>query len=253
MLKLEKVARDNQINVIFRDKNHLLTRPFLTALAIALGIHLLIVIVFHISPIKIRWTNTTVIPSLVEIDPASSRQQGSIVAASTGTGVQPRHLFLEPKPASPAIPPLPVYLPGRQIDFAQQQNILVNPFSLIEQEIYRPSFPPAAYIRPHQPILVVIAGPLSRKKILNNGLSEATLAALPRTSTPQRAVYSVLVDEQTGHIFWMEQKQKIDSKTLERIADKILKDLEFSKEHGTFVTSGEIELHFNPNPDEGPL
>lgn len=243
MLKLERVSHDYQTHVIVRDKNHFLTRSLLTALAIAVGIHLCIVILFHISPIKIRWTNTSFLPVQVEAEAPKT----SFVASSIGSNQHHRNTFPLRKTNSPAIPQIPLYLPNRQIDYVNSNNNISNPFSDIEKRLYQPSFASTAPSKSLNPVSLIVTGPLASKRIINNGLADLFSSPLPQVSIEQRTIYSVLVNGRTGRVFWVEQKQKSEAKALERIAEKILKGLKFSEDSTSFAIPGEIELHFNLN------
>lgn len=253
MLKLERVSHDNQISVGLRDKKQLFTRSLVTALSIAVGLHLLLLVLFNVSPIKIRWGNSSFLPVMVEADVSSPND--SLVLASINHNLQPRTNLLEPKPSLPAFPASPTFLPSRQMEFISEKVHTANPFSQIEKAIYQPTFPPSRQQSVSKPIQLVISGPLATKTILKNPVDQVVLPALTSSVKQNardkmdhlRVIYSVQVDEQTGRIFWTEQKQKTDIPQLDLLAESILKNLQFVSTPASVATSGEIELHFNVN------
>lgn len=245
MLKLERVPHNTQVNVAVRDKKHLFTGTFLKALSLAAGLHLLIFVLFHVSPIKIRWNNTSFTPIMVESD--LTLPNDGLVIASANLNPKPRTSLLEPKPSLPILRDAPAYQAAGQMEFISEKNLLNNPFTGIEKEIYQPAFSPAQQSSPTQPLTVVIAGNLASKQLLGSGISQQIASSLPgllkqREST--RAIYSVLVDGRTGRIIWIEQLQKTNHGKLERISETILENLQFAPDEKSFVTAGEIELHF---------
>ena len=154
MLKLEKASSDRQISVIVRDKEYFLTHSFLIAFALAAGFHFLFLLIFHIAPFKIRWSETIFPPIQVE---ASSFKDFAVMidaepAAHASSGLP------QAKPSSPILPEHPTVLALRQMEYIKENANPDNPFAQIEQGIYQPVFTPLAKPNP-PPVSLVISRP----------------------------------------------------------------------------------------------
>lgn len=246
MLKLERVSHDSQIAIFVRDKEHLFNRSFLLALSAAVGFHALIFLLFHISPIKIRWNSTTASPAIVEAD--LSPGINSMVTASADTALRQRSNLLEPKPPMPILQNTPAFSTVRQMEYVKEKNYSINPFAQIEKEVYQPSFSSSVRQKaPLPPVSLVISGPLATRPIVNDGINNISLPSLPSKQKDERrlrAVYAVLVEGGSGKVFWYEKKEKLSLTALETTGEHILRDLRFSPDPTSQVMAGEIELHF---------
>lgn len=245
MLKLEKTSRDHDVSVAFCSKEHFFTRPLLTALAVALGIHLGFIILFQVSPLKIRWDNTPILPSIVETELLPPGE--NLVMAKIDLEALPDNILTKAPPPLPFLADLPLFLPNRHIEFKGQAQALTTLFTEIEKEIYLPSFSQAG--SPSLgPLSVHISGPLANKKLINDHLQKypTNIFSELNTKAPQRLLYSVLVDEQSGSVFWHELVEKGVNEAMEKMGSGIIYGLEFAKMPSAFVTAGQIELYFNP-------
>lgn len=246
MLKLERVSHDNQISVTVRDRQQLFTRSFLIALSSALAIHLAVVILFHISPIKIRWNYPPPFPIIVEADLTFSKD--STILANANIDPKLQTSYIEPKPSLPALPTFPAFLAVHDIEYINEKKRFINPFLEIEKEIYQPSMVIPIPKIPRKTITLQISGPLAKRTVVNNNLNDRSLPSIPASLQLDKQLstsYSVNVEEDTGRIFWYEQTQKTGCPVLDSFALSILRDLQFLIKPTNFVTSGEIEIHFN--------
>ncbi|MBA3817117.1 MAG: hypothetical protein H0X29_11490 [Parachlamydiaceae bacterium] len=163
-------------------------------------------------------------------------------------------LFTAP-PSLPYMPHLPVFAKHRQIEYNRETHAVVDIdlFHEIEKMVFLPSFSPAAKKSFSDPISLLISGPLANKKLVNNPLEkdeQKKLFSEINTQLPQHIFYSVLVDEQSGRIFWHEPLQSIENANIQSLATKILYELQFTTTPSAFVTAGQVELHFsNPHMD----
>lgn len=240
MLKLEKGLRDRQISIIVRDRERFFSRPIALAFVLALVYHLILALIFQVTPVKIRF-NQTVLPP-VHVDADGTKAAAALVNLNSpskiSTGLPERPITI------PKIPEHPLFLVQRPIEYIKESSIHPNSFQRIEKEIYQPSYEP---IQPHKlsPIHIVISGLLADKNLLSDGLRGKNLQDSCKSKTPIRSIYSVLIEERSGRIFWYEPIQQTNVTAIDRLAESILHDLQFSPDSKAFVTAGEIEFHFN--------
>lgn len=235
MLKLERTSHDHDVSVTFRSKEYFLTRPFLTALGVALTIHLGLFLLFQVSPLKIRWNNTYSLPIIVETDLAQNGE--NLVVANISPDALPDNILLTAPPSLPFLATSPLFLNNRQMEYIEETHVEVNLFEEIEKEIYLPTFSPAGSSS-LKPISILISGPLASRTIINNPVLD-----LETVKTPRHLIYSVLVDEQSGCIFWHEPLQQSDDVALEKCVTSLIYGLQFATTPSAFVTAGKIELH----------
>lgn len=243
MLKLERTSHDHDVSVTFRNKEHFFTRPFLTAFGVALAIHLGLILLFQISPLKIRWNNTSSLPIIVETDLA--RPGENLVVANISPDALPDNILLKAPPPLPFLASYPLFLHNRQIEYIEESPAGVNLFNEIEKEIYLPTFSPAGSSS-LKPISVLISGPLASRALINNPLTKdyrTNVLSELIVQIPKHLLYSVLVDEQSGRIFWHEPLQQTDNAALEKFVTSIIYGLQFAPTPSAFVTAGKIELH----------
>ncbi len=240
MLKLQKASSDRQISIIIRDKEYFFTHSFLIAFALAAGFHLLFLLIFHIAPFKIRWSETLFPPVQVE---ASFNDAGVVIAVTPplpiASGLPPA------RPSLPILPEQPTLLALRPMEYLKENDKPHNPFSHIERNVYQPVFAPL-HKPPLPPITLMISGPLSGKSLLADGLQDKRLPRINYAGNPElRTIYHVLVEEHSGRIFWHEPKELTNIAALDRFAEGLLQAIVFAPGKQAFVTDGEVELHFN--------
>jgi len=245
MLKLEKTSPDRQVSVILRDKENLFTHSFIVAFSWAAGFHLLLLILFQVTPIKLRFSETLFPPISVETDTVSN---DAIVLAEMAL-VPLVASDLPPFTSStPTLTEHPYYLSLHHIEYLKETPRTNNPFEQIEKEIYHPRFTPLAKgILP--PISVIVSGQLAEHPLILDGLTNKTVPVVPNSSLSAgkelRVIYQVYVEGKSGDIFWYEPKQVTHIASLDRFAETVLHDMRFAEDKASFVTAGEVELHFN--------
>lgn len=236
MLKLEKVSRNNQLNVIVRDKEHFLSRPLLIAFSIAISFHLLLLIIFKITPFALHLNQTIFPPVQVETDHPNN-------AAITADITQFNELSsnLPPTPPSlPIIPNTPQFLAYNHTLSTEQENSPAQLFDPIEKAITQPatillSSPPSPL-----PIAVIVSGPLAEHTLLVDGLKDNVRPVKQSIGT---AKYEVIVEGNTGRVIWQEPIQNSSNIALEKFAERILKDMRFATDSSAYMISGYIEVH----------
>lgn len=244
MLKLKRASREGIISVIMRDKEYLFTRPFAIALTIAVAIHLTLLILFHVGPFKIGSNETVFTPTRVEADAATIE---SVVAEAKPAVHTLRGLPTVPN-SIPILPHDPKFLMVRPVEYTKAESATNQAFSLIEQQIYQPEFDPL--LRSQQkPLEIIISGVLGEHKLLG-GLINQENQPLPKVSNPktdsQRVIYSVMVQGQTGRIFWFEPAQLSYDTVVDKYTENIMRQMKFATDPKTIAINGTIEFHFNP-------
>lgn len=243
MLKLERTSHDHDVSITFRNKEHVFTRSFLTAFTVALIIHLGLILIFHISPLKIRWSNTPSSPIVIETDLA--HHENNLVLANISPEALPNNILLTAPASLPYLPSTPIYSTHRQIEHSEKSQAIDDLFNEIEKEIYLPTFSPASRTSYLEPISILISGPLASKTLINDPSAKEHQINISELNIqrPQLLFYSVLVDEQSGRVFWHEPLQKIDNSSLETLATSMIYEMQFAPKPSAFVVAGQIELH----------
>ncbi len=244
MLKLEKATHDRKISISVRDKEYFLTHSFLIAFGLALGFHLLFLLIFHVAPFKLMWGDTIFPPTQVEADTLVP-ETALIVDVNAATKV-PSGLP-DAKPSLPMLSIAPTVAPQRHLEYIKEGNTLSNPFIQIERDLSYPSFSPL--VKPAVPELrIVVSGPLGMQHFTQEGDSVNKLPSLVAAANPAgkvRLIFDVLVDGRTGRICWYEPKELSHIHAVDRYGESLLHELAFAPHPETFVTTGEVELHFN--------
>ncbi len=231
MLKLERASRGQEIHISFRPKATLLTPDMRFALLVALGIHLIGGLLFHVGPFKFKSSETILPPTFVEsLIPTANEPN---VTAQLAENTPSYHHHLAPQKAVPVLPDLPKERLSAQREFVKESRLLVNPFAQLEQlnldmlEIDSPSAS-SAY-------LVNISGPLADMPLLEQ--AKETMQAEPPAMSQ---IFSVQVDNAKGIVVWYEPHE------LHPFMKQVLEGLRFQPDEQHFMTTGTIEVVLNP-------
>lgn len=240
MLKFAKASSDGIISVIVRDKEFLFTQPFAFAFIIAVALHLGLILLFHIAPIKIGLSQTNFPPVRVEAD---TFLKESVIAEVTPSIQTLRGLPSRPS-SHPTLLQEPNFLVVRPMEYSQVEGTTTLAFRQIEKQLYEPEFNPLIF--PSKPPLeMIISGVLAEHPLLSTGLNQKNIINGSHLKRELQLVYSVMVEGRTGKIFWFESKQSDNHFTSNQFAEKILNDMRFALNQTTIALSGEIEFHFN--------
>lgn len=246
MLKLEKASRDRQFNVIMRDKEGFFSRSLITAFIFAASFHLIFVLVFNITPFKLQLSQVIFPPIQVETgakDIVVITQEEKKPFLTSGLPTPPV--------SQPTLEVQPAFSTPQPLEYFKENHTQNNPFQRIENEIYVPVYSPNKKMPSQNPIQVVVSGLIATKELLNNGVRETppTLPKQAKKNPDLRTIFSVLVENKTGKVFWFEPLHQTQIPQLDLYAEKMLKDIQFTPETDaektTYITSGEIEIHFN--------
>lgn len=244
MLKFERGSRDQSINIIVRDKDRFMTRSLMYAFGLAVLYHLIFILIFHISPFKLKLSQVIFPPIQVEAD---SVKHMAVLAhldnqQSISSGLPPRESMI------PSIQDSPGYTSRRPFEYAKEKYKQTPLFQRIESEVYQPTF--SAYklnTREPPPARLVISGLLSEQVVLADGLENKRFPSKigKGSENEWRIIYNVLVEGKSGKIFWFEPVEQTNIKAIDSLAVEILKDFQIIPTHDTYVVAGEIELHLN--------
>lgn len=241
MLKLERVSKSGEINVRLRTCERFFNPVFCLSLGLAVFLHLLAIIVFHISPFKIE--SQWIFPS---------------VKVNSELGLQPdSDTFIlahmeENKLLTPAFqyPPrstseLPIYTenslftrlkPDESEGFAQ----LINTFDL--------RMLPLTHLSPKLPVTcdsftITISGRLAETELLEQMLPTKIQLQSPSIKKV-RVRYNVRVDEKNGRIFWVRRIESSKRNDFDQQSEMILNSLYFKNDPKNIETEGEVEITF---------
>jgi len=244
MLKLEKISRDRQISVIVRDKECFFTRSLIIALAIAAGIHFLFLVVFNISPFKIRLSQIIFPPVQVEVD-ASPKDTAILAQVDTPKPIASG--LPTQRPSLPIMHEYPTFLAAQNADYIKENRREGNPFLAIENDITSPSFPSGGNTS-LPPLSIVVSGLLADIPVLDDGLKGKKVPGIKASINQRRVVFDVLVEGRSGSVIWFQPVQLTENSTADRFVETIIREMQFHK-GSYFVTAGEIEFHFNENAE----
>lgn len=246
MLKLEKKSHHCPVNVSLRDSGRLLTPNFLRALALAIGVHLLWLVIFQVKPFRIRYAETVFPPTQVNVDFAQG-QDGTALAQLEGESLTSQP-FLEPELSSPELPQMQQATLKRDLAYPKSTLFPDDPFSLIEERINTYdllSFSSSSSSIGKSPIIVKVSGELATRKLLNKEWNIQEL--LTRYSDGKKqivAAYHVKVEEKTGKIFWHVLSEPLEKKKLGEIGETVLDQIQFQPNPQGFISSGTVEIAF---------
>lgn len=242
MLKLEKIGKKWEINIALRRRDTFFSAPLLKAFGIALVLHVLAGVLFQVSPFRITGSQTLFPPVFVEAQLASDAEN-AVVALLEAEEISPRYVK-EPRLSTLAMPVLPMSttLECRPVPLSAP---IVCPLDCVAKDRDLSPLDLLSMQRkkvPTKPIEIIFSGDLADRKILASGLpsSQESIA-----SAPIRLVYSVQVDDRSGTVFWYDLHGINENSALVAAAEKILKEVRFQMLKDSFVTVGEVEIHFN--------
>ncbi|NGX41812.1 MAG: hypothetical protein K940chlam7_00086 [Chlamydiae bacterium] len=253
MLKLEKKSDNRPVNVKMRMNSRICTPTFLRALAIAVGIHLMGYLIFHVKPFNVGSFETIFPPVQVNID-MQQMLNGGVLANLEGEG-QSTAAILEPKSSVPTIPLLSTPEMKRELAYPREKTVKRNPFQHMEENL---DYLTLENLSPPQPkkgrrIKVSAFGNLSNKEIVAEGWEGKKLFrrhAFEERNTQYLATYDVKVEDRTGKIFWHQQHEPLEKKKLNVLAEKVLENLLFDRDPNGFISEGQIEIVFTISEQE---
>ncbi len=247
MLKLEKVSKSLELSITFRKQARFFNRTLIQALALAIGLHLLAFFLFHVSAFKVLGSHVHIPPVNVETDIFINSDP--IVTAQIAQDETHYKFVKEPRSSSPAIPSVIIHSP-LPAPVLTEKAVFRKPFEEIKSaDLYPIDF--LTFSSPNsvkEPIQVYAFGLLAHRISLENSLIDNALNDLKKVGHPLsfRASFAVKVDDQTGSIFWYESKHQEKSQEMELLAEQVLKSIHFTPYADSFVSAGDLEIHFYP-------
>lgn len=233
MLHYERVSKENQVAVTYKERTTLFSRDFLIGFSIALFLHLFFLFFFHIKELNILSSFPIAIPMHVESDVAASFGDLSL---DTKTNEDFLKDTLEP--------PLGLLPPFFTLEFrSERQSEDPHPF---------PSWH-TLQAAEWDELLFESVAPKREPAIffqLSRGLSDKVplpfeLKPIPLEAQNQLVRFQVQVDDTTGTIFWIESIKNTGVAEIDNYAANLLKEMRFEPESDSFISDGEIEVHFH--------
>lgn len=228
MLRIEKGTRHNPIVLTFRDKPLVFSLEFVQAFGIALGIHLFALILFHISPFKVRNPEITLPPSLVHIELTSG--EGQVVTDLHDS--EPRlRMPAPPRWTNPSFPDIP-----DSSSFTDDLTVSMEP-------LLKKGFDEAPIVLHEEfpvqdaAVHVIVSGPLANYEM------DPVIASLTETTPASRQHFAVKVDAKSGTVFWYEQLEGTKEGKIQ--AEQILGNLRFHAQDRSIILSGEVEIIYD--------
>ncbi len=253
MLRIERKSRKASYYVGIKEKSRLLTPTFLAAFGIAFALHFAGILLFHISPVKLRHADLIFRPVQVNIDYLPLIDSG--VLAELENEAAPRPEIPEPPHSEPKIKPLGIAPVAHRIAYPHMKQSVNFPFGLDQFRSYAPNFialsPPSFSKR--DPVTIRVGGDLSQKNYFLKELDMASL--LPPAATGgylvRKAIaFRVKLENRTGRIFWLAPISDHERKKLLHLGEKVLARLQFEKSERGITTEGEIEIEFTMESGE---
>lgn len=230
MLTLKKKRRDQNVDLVLKEKKPLLTKTLLEAFVIAAIFHAGLLFLFRIAPLSPFFVETIFPPVNVQTDLNSFSNQKEDVLAMTDLEVK-NHTFFYPPPLSKPMLTAsmetftlqPSLLPQtmgahslNQLTKAFEEDLLFN-FSSTTQETFLSIYGELAG-RPYE------------------------LKFDLKTLMPTEALYYVTVDNRTGKIFMSKALYQNGTKQIKKQTEKLLKAIQFSPEKGNWISEGYVEI-----------
>ncbi len=243
MLKLEKIAKTRELNILLRTRQTFLSVTFLCALGYALLIHFGALFIFKIAPFQVNYQQSLFPPVRVATELPIQR------------GVYSSNQHFEEQEPIPAylVAPLPT---GPTIPMARMIPVL-NKESITQKIAFNTPFFPQEEISEKE----ILASKTNAKiyELIDFHISGALVELLelsPLTNISQeiksdakdtyRIYFKVQVDQTNGEIFWWEIKEDPEDKKLQNYAIEALKSLKFAPQKAPDIVSGEIEIVMIP-------
>lgn len=244
MLRLEKIAKTLEISITLRERETVFSKTFLKALFIAIALHLMAGLMFHVRFIKISPSQTLFPPSFVEADLSLALDSG-VTALVEEEEIQPKH-FVEPKGSKPKIPRIPMNTVEQILELPSPKVSNHNLFAGLESDIHYVTFPLLSKISKSAPhVKIYISGGLDPESLIQEGWEGLDLNPISTLSSSYyRTLASVRLDCKEGTLYWFEFKTERTNKDLDNLSEEILKNINFKPQDHIAAAMGEIEIVF---------
>lgn len=233
MLRLEKIRKTHDISVTLRKKAPFFSTTFCLALLWALGIHLFGLLIFHVAPFRITYSDSIFPPVSVASD-LGKIWQGNALAYLDEDIVVPPYLLLPLSLdfSTPSIPELPQ--PKKSEYYSA--NFYKNPFLSVELDSLvheNPKFD----LPMDQLMKIHVSGPLADFAWKYESID---FSVYEIKKGEYAIAYDIKVDE-SGHVFWWQPHQKMPQPLISW-GDAILKGIFFEIPVINTSFAGKVEI-----------
>lgn len=249
MLKLEKSKKNREINIRLRQPTNLFDRYFLIALATAIGIHLLAALVFHVRLFSFGQIETLLPATRAQAHfiKGSTDERDALVTAQVDMQGRITPAQLAPVLSQPTLQPLP---PPQVLKPVESFSNPVNPLLVYSENKIEDHLLENLNLPVFKPAIKIQAFGFSEEFNLSNLSEKESTLLLPKKFSPKnllqdKLVYNVLVEFETGEVFWYQLEEASQNKTHREIAESMLKKIRFYSNHNEFVQNGSIEFTFS--------
>lgn len=238
MLKLNKSTSSRNIHISIREREGYFTQTFLIAFGIAIIFHLLFITIFHVAPFILRINQTVFPPTYIENVPF---QDAMTLANADHIEIISSHLP-PPLQSVPQFPNSPSFSHCEQKKWNKKLTSEMPLFYNLEQQVYTPTFSPLATTPPL--FRIQSTGILAENFRLKSGWEKNHPPLIRQESY---AIYEIVVEANSGRIFWFEPQQLTHNPALDQFATTLLSELRFETDQSIPTASGNLEIHFYPN------
>jgi hypothetical protein len=233
MLKLEQKTYTQTITLNFREKDKHLNIFFWYAFTIALSIHFLGFILFHVAPFHLK-TISIFFPVKVEV--SSQQNSVSVITLEQKTELPFSWDFSSPISSIEWEKEL-VYLP-----FLPK----IKALDFLEEKTWPIWNPPVLSVS-HPLVQLTLAGHLAHYPLthLPSVMTQQVMHSL--AEEPIVASYAVEVEGETGHPFWIEQLQSSGKASLDQWIEQMIPSLFFTPTQDFPFIKGTLYFAFYPS------
>jgi hypothetical protein len=243
MLKLERDKQTHQVTIQATKSNRLFTNLFVTALIIAVSLHLAFFLVFRIDKGHENYPDLILPPVTVHVIPHQAGSPEHYTLTDYEAQALAKKSQYEPQPSQIIIPPISQMV---QTTFTTSEihTIDYSIFRTLETEYLLKEHYPLVVSIPTPRITLHISGPLSAlstKEPIHSIFEE--VIDIPFDHLEQlRHTFDVIVDNATGKIMWYEKQEEpqYEHETIQ--PEDILLALSFEPDTGRLITRGHIEV-----------
>jgi hypothetical protein len=242
MLKLERKSKSRDVSVTMRERGHTVTPAFLQAFILAIAIHVLGMVLFHVSPFKIGHVATIFPPIQVKIDFIPGIDGGVLA-----------ELENEPATSLPPVPEPPKSIPQVQqmpntelashyfLALPKELTFIGYPFEELEKNYYFTEFFDWEQTSsPSKNGSIKLYGGLAEKGYTLQGM-DLDKYLLNYEGKKETVSYKIKVENRTGKVFWYQPIAALE-KRANKYFKRLLASIQFEKTFQGFITEGEIEI-----------
>ncbi len=244
MLKLEKISKSLEIDIILRPRSPVFTSSLKRGFIIALSLHVVIGLLFTVQLIKVSNSIKNYSPIYVESD-GQAWLSPQALADLENEEVFVRYLG-EPPEARLVLSPCHFSAPRQDPSIASKvEKAPAQLFWKKENWILTPAIPlitPRRYVA--TPIQIKASGGLEKYALIAKKWDDEILKLLTKIKSERYSqTYHVRLDLDGGEIFWYEPVGVSRSRKADQVVERILSALRFDiKDDSEAIDSGYVEI-----------